>query len=66
MKIIFTIKLKKYVIYTDIFGIIVNKLYYRKNLYLIILFKVDKNLKKTFYCAFLLLSLAIRLRTEDN
>ena len=50
----------------SIFGIIIDKLYYQKMLYLIILFKVDKNLKISFYHIILSHSKAIYLKIEDN
>ena len=46
---------------TNIFGIIIGKLYYKKKLYLIILFKINKNLKINFYYIILFLGLAIHL-----
>ena len=66
MKIIFVIKLKKYIVNIGIFGIIVSKLYYKKKLYLIILFKVDKDLKISFYYTILLFSLIIYLKIKNN
>ena len=49
-----------------IFGIIVIKLYYKKKLCSIILFKVDKSLKIDFYYIILPFNLAIYLRMESD
>ena len=49
-----------------IFGTIVSKLRLKKKPYLIILFKVYKNLKISFHRAILPLSLAICLQIEGN
>ena len=51
---------------TNIFGIIINKFYYKKKLYLIILFKVNKYLKISFYYTILSLDLAIYLWLKDD
>ena len=49
-----------------IFSIIISEFCYKKKLYLIILSKVDKNLKISFYYTILLFNLTIYLRIEDN
>ena len=49
----------------SIFGIIINKLCYKKKSYPIILFQVDKSLKVGFYYAILPYSLAIHLQVYD-
>ena len=58
-------KLKKGVANASILGIIVNKLRYKKKLYLIILFEVDKCVKVCFYNAILILGLTIYLRKKS-
>ena len=63
---IFAIKLKKCIAGTSIFGIIVNKFYYKKKSYPIILFKINKSSKIGFYYIVLPLNLAICLRIEGN
>ena len=54
-------KLKKYIANINIFGIIISKFYYKKKLYLIILFKINKNFEIYFYYIILLLDLVIYL-----
>ena len=63
---IFVIEFKRYITGTDIFNIIINKLCYRKKLYSIILFEINKNLKISFYYTILSFNLAIYLWIEDN
>ena len=58
---IFTIKLKRYKVNANIFGIIVDELPYKKKTCLIILLKINKNLKMDFYNTILPLVLAIFL-----
>ena len=58
---IIIIKFKKYIISTYIFGIIMNKLYYKKKLYLVILCKINKNLEISLYYIIFLFNLAIYL-----
>ena len=60
------VKLKKCITNTSIFDIIVNKLYYKKKLYQIILFDIDKDLKISFYYTILFLSLTIYLKIESD
>ena len=60
------IKLEKCIAKTSIFGIIIGKLYYKKKLYLIGLFKVNKCSKINLYYTVLSLSLAICLWVEDD
>ena len=55
------IEFKKYVAGDNIFYIIIDKFCYKKKLYLIILFKIDKNLKISFYYIILSLSFYIYL-----
>ena len=45
------VELKKHITSTGILSIVIGKLCYRKKPYLIILFKVDKDLEVDFYCA---------------
>ena len=45
---IFVIKLKKYMVGTGIFSIVMGKFYYKKKLCPIILLKIDKSLKISF------------------
>ena len=66
MRIIFAIELEKYIANASIFGIIIDKLSYLKELSLVILFKIDKNLKISFYYAILFLDLAVYLKIEDS
>ena len=61
MRIISIVKLKKYIANISIFDIIISKYYYKKKLYLIILFKINKNTKISFYCTILFLNLAVYL-----
>ena len=56
---IFIIKFKKYISNTSIFGVIIDQLSYKKKLYLIILFKINKSSKIGLYYIILFLSLAI-------
>ena len=55
------IKLKKHVIGISILSIIISKLHYKKKLYPIILFKIDKSSKIGFYYTISLFDLAIYL-----
>ena len=55
------VELEKHMIGASIHSIIINKLYHKKKSYPIILFKVDKGSKVSFYCIILPLSLAVRL-----
>ena len=61
IKIIFVVKLKKHMADISIFGIIIDKLCYKKKPYLIILFKIDKDLKIDIYYTILPFGLTIRL-----
>ena len=61
-----TIEHKKYVASAGIFGIIISELYYKKKPCLIILLKVNKCSKITFYHIILLLSLAVCLQVKDS
>ena len=58
---IFVIKLKKYMNNIYIFDIIINKLNYKKKLYLVILLKFDKSLKISFHYTILPFSLVVYL-----
>ena len=58
---IFAVKLKKHMTSTSIFGIIIFKLCHKKKLGVIILFKVDKNLKIDLYYTILSLGLTVYL-----
>ena len=58
---IFVVDLKKNVTSASSFGIIIGKLRYGKKLCPIILLKINKNLKISFYYTILPLSLAIYL-----
>ena len=60
------IKLKKYRLSFYIFNIIINKFYYKKNPYLIILFKINKNLKLSLYCAILYFNFIVYLKIKDS
>lgn len=55
-----------YITHTSIFCIIISEFSYKKELGLIILFIINKNLKMNLYYAVLSLSLAIHLRIESN
>ena len=63
---IFAVKLKRCIANADILNIIISEFCYRKKLCLINLFKIDKNLKITFYCTVLPLNLAIYLRIKGS
>ena len=63
---IFAIYFEKCIADIDIYGIIIGKLCYKKKLCLIILLKVDKNLKVSFYCTILSLSLTICLWVKSS
>ena len=65
-KMISIIKLERYVINTDILGIIINKLCHKKKLCSIILFKVNKGWKIGFYYVVLLFNITICLRLESD
>ena len=58
---IFVVELKKHVANASIFNINIGKFRHKKKLYLVILFKIDKNLKINFYYTILLFSLTICL-----
>ena len=58
------VKLERYVINISIFDIIIGKLCYKKKSCLIILLKVNKNLKVSFYYTILPLFLAVYLWVE--
>ena len=58
---IFIVKNERLMVSASILDIIIGKLYYRKNPCLIILLKVDKNLKVSFYYAILSIGLAVYL-----
>ena len=58
---IFAIEFKRRMADASILGIIVDKLCYRKKLYLIILLKVDRSLEISFHYIILPLNLAICL-----
>ena len=60
------IELERCVANAGIFGILISKFCYEKKPYLIILLKVDNGLEIDFHCTILPLSLAVRLRVEDN
>lgn len=49
-----------------IFVIIISKLYYKKKLCLVILFKVNKSLKINFYYTIWPLGLAVYLQVKSN
>ena len=49
-----------------IFDIFINKFYYKKKLYLVILFMIDKNSKIDLYYIILFFNLAIYFKIEDN
>ena len=66
VRIISIIELKKYVTNASIFGIIVNKLCYKKKLYLIILLKVNKNLEIGLYYIILSFNLAVHFWLKGN
>ena len=51
---------------TSILNIIISKFYYTKNLYLIIQFKVDKNLKINFYYTTLSFNLVIQFLIKKD
>ena len=63
---IFAVKFKRYIADTDILGIIISKLCYKKKLCTIILFKVDKSLKFGFYYTILPLNIVIDLRIKED
>ena len=58
---IFVIELKRHIANISIFDIIIGKLYYKKKLCLVILFKISKNLKINFYHTILSFGLTIYL-----
>lgn len=62
MTIVATIQLKKYITNAGVFCIIIGKLNHWKKLCLILLFKVDKDLKVNFYNIVLLLNLIVYLK----
>ena len=51
---------------TSIFDIIIDKFYYKKKLYLVVLFKIDKDLKISFYCIILFFSLTVHLWIKSD
>ena len=60
------IELEKYVTNTGILDIVVSKLYHRKKLYLVILFKIDKDSKIGFYYNILPFDLTICLLVKSD
>ena len=60
------IKLKRRIIGASISDIIISKFYYKKKLYLIILFEINKNLKPDFYYTILFLGLVFCLWMKNN
>ena len=60
------IEFKKYIASINIFSIIINKFCYEKKLCLVILFKINKNLKKDFYYIILFFNLIIYLQIKDD
>ena len=63
---IFIIELKRRMTNISIFGIIMDKFYYKKKPCPFILFKIDKSLKVGFYCTILPFVLTICLWMESN
>ena len=61
----FIIKLKKYIVNVYIFSIIISKIKYLKEISLIILYKINKNLKISFYYTILPFYLLICLRIKS-
>ena len=61
-----TIELEKCVAGTSIFGIVIDKLCYKKKPCSIILLEVDKGLEANFYHTILPLNLVIYLRIEGS
>ena len=66
MKIIYTVKFKRYMIISNIFDIIISKFSYHKKICPVILLKVNKSLKISFYYIILFLSLAIYLKIKTS
>ena len=66
MRIISTIKFKKYIIGAYILGIVISKLNYQKKACLVISFKVDQGSKISFYYIIVSLDLTMYLRIEGN
>ena len=62
MRIIATIELKKYILNTSFFSIIIYKLNYWQKFYLVILLKVDKNSKIHLYYTMLTFELIVDFR----
>lgn len=60
------IKVKKYIANACIFSIIIGKFCHWQKLRPVILFLIDKNLKKNFYGTILLFNLAVNLCIENN
>ena len=60
------VKLKRCMVNVSIFDVIINELCHKKKLCLIILFKVDKESKASFYCTILSLTPAICLWIKDD
>lgn len=66
MKIIFVIELKKHIIGTYIFDIIINKFSYWHKIGLIILSEINKNSEIHFYYIILTFDMAVNLKIKDN
>ena len=66
IKRIFTVEFEKHVASTSIFGIIIDKLYYKKKLCPIILIKIDKGLKINIYYTMLFFNLSIYLKIKSG
>ena len=60
------VKLKGYVIDTNIFSIIVGKLHHKKKLCQIILIQIDKSPKIDFYCVIWSFGLVVCLRVNGD
>ena len=65
-RMIFTVELKNCVIGASILGIIISKFCHKKNLCLIILFKVHKSLEVGFYYTILPLNFAVYLLIKGS
>ena len=63
---ILAVQLKKYILGTSIFSIIMHKLSYWQEFYLAILLKVEQNIEIYFYCTILIFDLFIGLKVKSN
>ena len=66
MQVVATIYLKQYIANTNIFGFIISKFSYQQKVYLVILFKISKNLKVYSYYTILFFYFLINTEIKNS